>query len=362
LKRRTIYYEHSGTLTKRGIILAVAAGIVVALIIGLLGGAMMLVGFYYIDIGFLGIVATAGLGGVLMGEVIKLGKIRNERFAYWGGLFIGFLALLITCFFTYVFLQMGDVESTTGLPNGVYFPWEDPERMFSIVHAYVMDDTKTASAILPGLLLAVLTRLFFFAFEFPHFSGFWLYALWVLEALILVFWAGSVSKTTAGQADFVFCEACSREAQVLYKSPLLNALPMKDQAGLQKLRLELEKGVFETFETLPVAKEKIQAEDYSQLILRGCDHCHDLYCADLVNVAVKWDGYDLEQNANNNLRVVEHLMLPRVWYTRLRDYFETCEYPVQPIDADAPVGGGKLVFVLVGAAVLLALSAAVLYP
>jgi hypothetical protein len=362
LKPNTIYYEHSGTLTKRGVLLAAVAGFVAAPFIGMLGGTMMLIGFYFVDLGFIGIVATAGFGGVLMGKIIKFGKIRNERFAYWGGLFIGFLALLITCFFTYVFLQMGDVESTTGLPNGVYSPWESPERMFTIVHAFVMDDTRTARTVLPGLVVAWLTNFLFFAVQHPHPSGFLLYGLWGVEALILVFWAGFVSKMAAGRADFVFCETCSEEAQVLFKSPLLNALPLKDLPRMQKLRSELEKGVFEALETLPVATEKIQAEDYSQLILRGCDRCHELYCADLVNVAVKWDGFDLEQTANNGSRVVEHLMLPPAWYIRLRDHFETCERPTQPLDTDAPVGGGKLVFLLVGTVVLVALGAAVLYP
>lgn len=362
MKPKSIYYEHSGKLTKRGIMLAVIGGLLAAPLIGALGSTMMLVGFYFIDVGFIGVLFTGGFAGMLMAKVIKLGKIRNERFALWGGLFIGFLGLLVTCFFTYVFLQIGDVEAATGLPNGVYYPWEDPERMFTIVHGYVMDDTKVASAVLPGLIVALLTKFFFFAFEFPHLSGVWLYGLWILEALILVLWAGLVSKTSAGKADYVYCEACEQEAQVLFKSPLLNALPLTSFPQEQKLQSDLGNGLYETLEALPVAKYEIQPDDYSQLILRGCDHCQELYCADLVKVVVKWDGYNLEQTENEGNRIIEHLMLPPSWYARLRDHFENSEHPDQPVDTDTPAEGGKLILILVGVTMLAALGIAVLFP
>jgi len=233
--------------------------------------------------------------------------------------------------------------------------------MFTTVHAYVMDETKTTIAVLPGIAVAFLTKFFFFAYVVHHPSGLWLYGLWGVEAMIIVLWAGYVSKISAGKVDFVYCETCDQEAQILFKSPLLNSLPLSNFARMQKLQSELENGAFEAFEALPVARDEIQPDDYSQLILRGCDQCHELYCADLVKVAVKWDGYDLEQATNNGGPVIEHLMLPPTWYTRLRDHFEASDHPSQPMDTDAPVEGGKLVLVVAGTVMLLALCVAVLF-
>ena len=296
-----------------------------------------------------------------MGRIIKICQIRNEHFAFWGGLFVGFLSLLVTCFFTYIVMQIGDVKAESGLESGVFFPWEDPARMLVVVHTYVMDDSKVASAVLPGLVVNLLTRFFFLPSEFPHLSGFWLYALWLLEALILVIWAGAASKSAAGRSDYVFCETCQQETKVLFNSPLLNLIPIKDLQWMQRFRSELEGGNFAQLENLSVAAGKISDDDYSKIVLRGCDHCEDFYCADVVSVAVTWDGYDLEQASNQNTRVIEHLMLPAVWYQRLRVHFEASECPTQPVDTDAPRDGGKLVFFVVGTIVVMAVGAVTLF-
>jgi hypothetical protein len=95
---------------------------------------------------------------------------------------------------------------------------------------------------------------------------------------------------SAGKHDYVFCETCNRLAQVLFKLPLLKTPPKERYEQRQQLQAAPEKGQLEVLEDMPVTTDDIQPGDYARLILWGCDHCHDFYCADVIRVAAKCTG------------------------------------------------------------------------
>lgn len=333
--REDAYYIHSGKLNAAGVILPAIGGLAVVIAAGPIAGTFKLVGSYFIDVGFLGFLFTGFLAGLLTGKVVKITKTRNERFCFWLGIAVGLLHVLSAWFWFYVILQFGDVYAQTGLPNGVFYPWEAPERVLTLIHTYVFQEGKRGQFAFVTVISAIYTRIFYVTIEFPNFSGAWLYALWIFEAIIIVVWTGDTCKRTAGKHGFVFCDACNHEAAILFKSPLLQPMPTEDNIALSQFRNKLEKGDFKTLEAIPVAGTVTEPGDFSRLILRGCEKCHDFYCADIARVEVKWESnyyqdVDICEIDNEDDLVIEHLLLPTVWYERLSSCFCKTEVTATP--------------------------------
>jgi len=308
-------------------------------------------------------VLTGGLAGLLLGRIIKAGRIRNERAAFWLGILAGVLLLIWVWFWFYVFLQTGDIAESTGLPNGVYFPWEDPGRTVHVIHVYAMAEGKQAMSALLSVAVGYLTRFFFVAIEFPYLSGPWLYAFWALEAVLTILWAGFSCKAVAGRHGFVFCERCNREAVDLFRSPLLQPMPAAFDPAMTNFRNRIEDGDFDALESLQVAGTISQPGSFSRLILRGCIKCRNFHIADIAKVEVKWDSEyyqdtDLREIDDEDNLVVEHLLLPAAWYGRLRTHFEGATSTRQSIDKKA---GPWLVISLVAGAMALAMTAVVVF-
>lgn len=328
------YYRHSGRLAPIGVALSLVAVVVVPIVLAALGGAFKLIGTYFIDLGFFGVLATGGLTGLLLGKIIKIGKIRNERAAFWLGICAGILLLLWIWLWFYIFLQSGDIAASTGLADGVYYPWEDPGRTIRVIHLHAMAEGQRAMSALLLIGVAYLTRFFYVAVEFPYLSGSWLYAFWVLEAVLMVLWTGVSCKSSAGKHGFVFCETCNSEAQVLFKSPLLKPMPAESSNAIMRFRNRLEEGYFDALESLAVVESIKEPGTFSRLILRGCKRCQDFYCADVAKVEVTWDGDDYkdsdlrEVDDEDNL-VVEHLLLPTPVYERLKTHFQASNNSAQ---------------------------------
>jgi hypothetical protein len=358
------YYTHSGKLTPLGAALSLTAVIVVPVALAILGGAFKLIGTYFIDVGILGVLLTGCFTGILLGKIIKIGKIRNERASFWLGIFAGVLLLLWVWLWFYIFLQTGDIATSAGLPDGVYYPWEEPGRTVRVIHVYAMAEGKRAMSALLPFTVAYLTRFFYFTVEFPYFSGPWLYAFWILEAFLMILWTGVSCKAAAGKHGFVFCEKCNREAKILFKSPLLQPMPAEFGNAIMRFRNRLEEGQFDALESLAVAGSVREPGTFSRLILRGCTKCQNFYCADVAKVEVKWDSEDYrdtdlrEVDDEDNL-IVEHLLLPAPWYERLRAHFEDSTSSVQ--NAADEGGGGWLVIIVVAGVMVLAMFAAVVF-
>ena len=346
------YYRHSGKLTFQGIVLSLGAVIVLPLVLSLFGGAFKLIGTYFIDIGILGVLLTGALTGWLLGKVLKVGKVRNERIAYWLGIFAGILLVLWVWLWFYIFLQMDDLVASIGLPDGVYYPWEDPQRMFRVVHVHAMADGKRAMSALLIYGVAYFTKIFVVVVEFPHFSGPWLYAFWALEAFLLVIWTGNSCKAAAGKHGFVFCEKCNREATIMCRSPLLQPMPAEFSSAIERFRDRIERGSFAALQDLPLAGAVSDPGTFSRLVLRGCKKCRDFYCADIIKVRVEWDSDDyrdptLREVDDEDDLIVEHLLLPRPWFERMRVYFSDADNTAQII-ADKKDGPWLVILVVMG--------------
>lgn len=357
------YYTHSGRLSAFGVVLSFVALIIIPLVLAVLGGTLKLLGTYFIDLGFVGVVLTGGLTGLLLGKVLKFGKIRNERVSFWLGIIAGFLLLLWIWLWFYIFLQTSGTATSDGMTDGVYYPWEDLERTARVIHVHAMAEGNRAMSAFLLIAVAYLTRVFYVAVEFPYFSGPLLYVFWALEAFLMILWAGYSCKAAAGKHGFVFCEKCNREAEVLFKSPLLQPMPAEFSNAIEQFRNRIEDGEFDALANLAVAKAVQEPGTFSRLILRGCKKCQDFYCADIARVKVDWDTEDYQ---NSDLRevddednlIVEHLLLPTPWFKRLRAQSETSTNSDENTTGDE---GGWLVIIVVAAVMAMALFAAVVF-
>lgn len=325
------YYEHSGRLTAAGVILPVLAGSVMVLALSPFAGFFKWVGAYYIDLGFLGFLGIGLFMGQVAGKVVKKCKTRNERYCYWLGFLLGLLHVATAWLWFYVLLQLGDIKASTGLADGVYWPWEDIGRFFTVVHTYVFEEGKRGQLIFLTILSALFTKFFYVVIEFPNLSGTWLYGLWAVEAFLVVHLIAKTCEETAGKHGFVFCETCNRVSSVLFKSPLLKPLA-SSFAEQARIRAELERGRLSPLEKLTPAGELApngeinEPGEYARLILRGCKVCKNFYCVDIAKVNVKWDDFDvrlrelIEEDDEDSL-VVEHLLIKPAWYERLKAHW-----------------------------------------
>ncbi|MEH6403678.1 MAG: hypothetical protein V7750_09930 [Sneathiella sp.] len=327
------YYRHSGKLNFFGIILSVFGTCIAALIAGPLMAVFKLIGTYFIDVGFFGVLLAGWGVGNAVGSVIKLTKIRNEGYSFGVGLVAGLILVLSTWFCFYVLLQSGDVQAKTGFANGMYFPWEAPGRFFSIIDAYAFEEGKRGQFLALLVLTAFITKIFVFYYEFSNISGFWLYGLWSIEAFWLIGFTAYTCKSKAGKHGFVFCETCNQEASILFQSPLLVKMPNAYGPEMANFRHKLEQGKVKELTSLPVASDPKKAGHYSRMILRGCHKCHDFYCADIATVEVKWDeayseeiGTEIIQDDENLL--IEHLLITHKQYVQLNSHFKKAEMTV----------------------------------
>lgn len=309
-----------------GIVLPVIAGLFISLLLGPLAGVAILIGGYFIDIGFLCILIMGWLTGYLVGKILIATKTRNERLAFWSGIFAGVTLVLSASFWFYMFAQMGDLSAATGLENGVYYPWEAPTRVYEVINAYVFEVGKKSQIALLTILVALITKLFTISVEFPGVSGLWLYSLWIVEAIFVVLWSGITSRQLAGKHGFIFCENCKKPAVTLFKSPLLAPIPAAFSDVLTKLQSDFEHGQFQVLPPVVWPNEITEPGDYSRLILKGCDSCDGLYCLDMLRVKVKWDGDHyrdsiLEEIDDEDNPAVEHLLVSQDTYQRLVDRY-----------------------------------------
>ncbi len=315
-----LYYLHSGTFSRTTALAAGSAAVPIAAVVGFGAGVFKVLGDVYIDLGLLGIGIASIIGGTGVAKVVKVAKIRNDRFAFWLGAAAGFAMLVVAWHLHYVFMQVEDM-ALLGLSNEIHYPWQDFGRFCFLVDRWVHPaDERTVT------LLAVYASAYFwdglFAYaEIPAPTGLWSYGVWGIEALILILHTGHTCRRAAGRHGFVFCEDCKMEAKVLYRSPLLQALPRDGGAERDAFRAKLEEGRFEALERLPRAEGEIEPGRFARLVLRGCDTCRNLYCADVAEVEVKLHDRFLVEVDNDDALIVEHLLIPREWYERLGSRF-----------------------------------------
>lgn len=327
------YYKHSGKMSLGGVLLPVIACCAIVVFISPVAALFKLLEGVFVDIGFLGFLISGFAASAVVCKAIKLAAITNERFSYWFGIFTGVVFVLSSWVWFYlIFLYQGNVSPLTHVAGLFDAPMETLESIFKALKTFANSQAKTTQIGLLAFLTAIYTRMLVVIVEVPALSGAWLYGAWILETSIVVLLMGDYCRRAAGSHGYVFCDTCQQETAILYKSPLLRAMPAKDSPALTRFREKLEKGDFSVLENISVAKNVTSSGEFSRLILRGCENCHDFYCADIARVAVKQEvDFDLDLDTDvtddEDDLVVEHLFLPATWFERLSNHFRQKENP-----------------------------------
>lgn len=272
-------YSHSGVVTPQGLLLGLVAGLAGGLVLGAVYGFIIFINpFIYVSV-----LATVAFGvamGFLVAKTMKAGKVRNA-FA------VAAVALLAAAFahavgwLVWLAKFMEDVEDF----EAVYLL--DPEVLF--------------------LLIAEINELGPWSIRNSEpVSGWFLWAIWGLEALIVLGGATGYAYLTA--AEGVFCEPCGRwcsDDQVLL---VLSAAPEHETT-----RLKAFEGDLDAIEQLPPP----EAADsrYVTVKVARCEHCGKTNTLSLVEVqhTVNSKGED-EQSETVHL---DHALISKEQLERL---------------------------------------------
>lgn len=316
------YYRHSGRISGPGLILALGLSLPVVILVGGVAGVFKLMGTYFIDLGLLGLAACGGLGGWLVGWAARLGHIRNQ--AVLRGLAVAAaLSLVVMSWALFVdFLQV--YELPAGLPIGVWHPWEDWDRSWTIITTYSSDPNRPAQSVLLMWAIAKLTGLIVDV-EFRHLTGIPLLLLWSTETLALALAAMLTVMRVAGSQGFVFCETCRRPARTLWRSTLLEPRPAPDSEEFATFRGRLEAGDLAGLATLTPDPGPVRAGSFHRLVLIGCTRCHAFQCVDLRRATVKSRQGEWGVEDDLDEPPISHLLVPPDCAERLRQTYPPAE-------------------------------------
>lgn len=262
-----LYYKESGRVGIPGIIMMPLAGILSSLLLGVVYGYAI----YYIPFIYLNFFITAfygGIVGVLVGKAGYLGKVRNTKVILIMGVLFGVVAEYIG--WTFWIHALSEQEL-------LIF---DPGEMFLII-----------SELADGGIWSI--------FGWTPTGGA-LYAIWVIEALIIIICA--TLAALYGRGDQPFCEACEKWSD---SKILTNKLePINNPDGFKQA---MEKGNFEELTNL----KNVGLEDLrrSKVELFTCSNCRDLHHMSVYQITVSVD--EKGKADEDEQAIVENLIISR---------------------------------------------------
>lgn len=273
MSESTAYYQHSGAIGGLSpILMLVLGGAAAPLLAWLYAQLIDINPLVYVN--FLGTLFFAGVLGGLIGAGAKLGHCRNPVIATAIGAVMGALALyLYWVFWSQAFSQeykaVAGVVSAFGDNQWVFSPGAIFE-LFGVIG-------KTGLWSMGGIT--------------PTGGG--LYAIWGVEALIIVGGSAFVAYSVIG--DEPYCEDCGDwvpEARVIGR--------LKPDTDAASLRAGLERGDFSVVEQLTPADE---GDDAIRFDFASCKHCGERNYLSAVHLKrkvekgqVKWDEDKLLTN------------------------------------------------------------------
>jgi len=266
-------YEPSGRFSLVGPVLILSIGALAATVTGALYGYLI----FYNPFLYINFLATIGFGvGVGMGAAfgVSAGKVRNPGLATGLGLLVGLLAV----FASWVFW----LHALTG--SGEEAVWVIDASAFPVILARLAEQGVWS--------IRSLTP-----------TGMALYAIWGVEALIVI---GATAFAAHSAAARPFCERCEEWLKEAGEPRILGYADREDE-----LRSELAAGRIEALATLSTP----DAEHFSRCSLLHCaDEDHPTYLS-LANVAVTTD--DKGKTEEKESVVIAHLNLSRQDVQRL---------------------------------------------
>jgi hypothetical protein len=253
-----IYYRHSGRIGPLGLVFMPVLGLGASAVLGgIYGFAIFYMPSVYLS-AILTILFGAGVG-VPVGWGAKIGKVRNTAVAAAFGAIAGALAV----YFAWVSWIAAVTGGSTSLEPGVL--WQAAQKIAAKGAWSMLGVTPT---------------------------GLGLYAVWALEALVIV----SVSTLMAASAVFQlpFCERCRRWAKAHARLPRLAAA-----ADASDLRLQLESGNTDALKEL--GKAAPQADQFTELELHSCAKCKNLHVLTAKTVTVARDRKGKESRSQKTV-------------------------------------------------------------
>ena len=268
-----MYYKHSGHFSVIGLLVAAALGSAAALLLGFSYSH----GLVLITDERMAFAATAAFGallGVAVGYGLVWGKVRSQPVGAAVTATISAFALYISwAVWVSLTIDSEHLEPVNWLQLAAR-----PGMLWSLICAINQDGTWSLGSD-------------------PVMKGTTLWAVWIVEAALVIGLALTIQKAILGL--HAFCERCERWCSRGAKIPL--ALPQ----NLAQLKLQLEANDLRTLDGLGPARP---GGDYLTAELDSCPQCRQLDTLSLTLTTVRKDR--LGRSAIRNKKVLEHLLIP----------------------------------------------------
>ena len=281
MDKEPAFYQHSGSIGILGPLFMFGLGLPGAVLLGAVYGYAI----HYIPLIYLNFVLTIGLSvvvGILVGMTARLGKVRSVGYSSLIGLVIG----AVTLFASWSAWIHAFTEQEI-LPYSVSAVWSIAKSIAEVGPWSILGYTPT---------------------------GFVLYALWLIEAVVIV---GGASLVTAGMIGSVpFCEPCScwldHEEVIEPLSPLSQPDETRDQVIAGDLT--------PLHALTPVSG---QATTFTRIALRQCPNCRNLSVFSLSTIQRKFDEKGKAEDSTNE--IVVSLLISQEVHDDLADRWEASD-------------------------------------
>lgn len=259
----TAYYSHSGKFNPAGLVLMLAAALVVGPILGVVYGYVVAFNpFIYIN--FLATLFAGGIAGMLVGKMSKPGKVRSMGVCAFAGLVAG-LGFQYTQWWATLDYYGAEVALT------------QPAAIWTFMGELAELEPWTLMGISLGS------------------TGFMI--LWAIEGLILL---GAPIVMACAEGSTPFCERCGTWA--VDAEPLG---PFDFVSDVDTLKARVDRRDLEMLKQF--ARPEVTDERFSTITLSSCKGCQGLRLASVKNVEVEVekDG-DTKQNESE---ILTHVLL-----------------------------------------------------
>jgi hypothetical protein len=236
------YYRHSGRFSTGALALA---AVVATAGVAVLSGIYPYLTLYIPIAGYVSFLITGGYAvgaGLVTGAALRTAKVRNPRVAGAVALAVAAVGLYVSwAVWMFAFLSRQELEGVSLAPLLL-----QPDVLWGLIQGVNAEGAWSIKSITP--------------------TGFALWALWAVEALIMV---GGTVLLAAGMTDEPFCETCGVWAEEH------KAVATLGTGGLEGLKERLERGDVAALEALGARDP--EAKVYTRLSLHSCEGCDGLH-------------------------------------------------------------------------------------
>ncbi len=278
----SIYYTHSGHIGVVGPPFMTVVGFVSAVVLGAVYGYLV---WYnpFIYINFFATLIYGGLCGAAVGLAAKYAKVRSGWFVALFGLAVG-----LFCLYT------GWVAWIYALSEQRYFLPTSPDGFFTVIGGIAEEGVWTIFGWTP--------------------DGGALYAVWTVEAIMIVGSALMGSIFLVEESANTFCDNCNKWAEDVYTSPLL--ADIEDPAAF---KLQLERAEYRPLIDLEPAGAVEAPGAYTRLMVQGCKKCGNFFCLDVKRVALSKD--DKGKLKEDETLLIDNLLIDVKLYDAINERF-----------------------------------------